>query len=315
MGVILLGGISDKIHRNPLHTSAGIAYTGLNEVIETRTRVFIANGKPTGSINGEPVEYSTSNRSPFHVLDKYSGTIFENLNIKQANNSISFMSTNKGILSGSSDAGAAAIGSDIEVLSGGNIPKSELEADLRAISESAGRSFYGGLSITSVQDGKISTERILDEQAFRNYVILGCRFNVTRNPSDRIHENIVKSPDYGKRIESTQNKAILLKRKAEESDIEGIFDMAHEDTLEYHRLIESVGVYVITPKMRRLMDHVDKLRKQTWASYIVTGGSNVFVVVQAKNMRDVIQSIEGMYDGLSLLKVAGRSHPVSVRLG
>ena len=314
IGIILLGGISDKIHRNPLHTSAGIAYTGLNYVVEARTRVCIGTGTPSGSINGEHVEYSESSRSPFYVLDKYSKVIFKNLGLKPENHSLSFTSSNIGILSGSSDAGAAAIGTNIEVLSGGGVPKFELEADLRAISESAGRSFYGGLSITWVRDGEVTTERVLDESAFNDYGILGCRFNVARNPSDRIHENVVKSPDYKKRIDSTQRKASLLMKKAEDADIEGIFDLAHEDTREYHRLIESVGVHVITPRMGKLMDYIDGLRKQMWVSYIVTGGSNVFIVARKRDLSDIMQSVEGLYDGISLLRVAGSSRPISVKL-
>jgi mevalonate-3-kinase len=310
IGVILLGGISDRTRRNPLHTSAGFAYTGLDYDIDVHTRIYAAKGQPSGSINGEPVKFSQSNRSPFHVLNKYAPLIFRKFGITDNEISLSFSSTNRKILSGSSDAGAAAIGAGIQSLSGGTVSHKDLESDLRAISESAARSLYGGLSVTWVNGGEISTERILDPEAFNDYVIVGCRFNVPRNPSDRIHENVVHSPDYSRRIESTREKGQVLVKLAEDRDIEGIFELAHHDTDEYHTLIESVGVHVITERMRALMTWVNEMRKENWLTYIVTGGSNVFVTVRKKDLANVLPLISGKCDEIDLLKVSGEAHTI-----
>lgn len=311
IGIILLGGVSDKIHRNPLHTSAGIAYTGNDDKIEVRTTVYTGKGEPHGDINGAPVEFTESSRSPFYVLSKYREYVARNLSIDAHGMSMSFSSVNTGVLSGSSDAGAAAIGVSIQKLAGGTIPKTDLETDLRAISESAARSLYGGLSITWVDSGKIWTERLLGKENFRDIVILGCRFNTLRKPSDSIHENIIKSPDYAGRIRKTAEKGKTLMKLAEGSDVEEIFDLAHNDTDEYHRLIESVGVHVITPEMRRLMNRVNEIRRNQWISYIVTGGSNVFVIVHRSEMQSVIDQISGLYDSLNILKVAGEASVVA----
>ena len=303
IGVILLGGISDKTKRIPMHTSAGFAYRGLEKDIWVDTKVMVNRGKPFGDLNGEEVQYSDTGRSPFVILNHYREKIFTHLNVKEEA-ALSFRSTNVGILSGSSDAGAAAMGSCIEGMAGGIEDNEKFENELRSISESVGRSLKGGLTVTWADGKSARTERILDPDAFRDYVIIGCSFDIQRKPSDRIHENAVTSPDYPKRIESTANKARELVRLAENRDIKGIFELSHIDTREYHRLNESVGVRIITPEMRNLMDMVDEDRKETWMTYIVTGGSNVFVITEKKNMKDVAARYRNHCDSQTLLTVA-----------
>ncbi|MEM0157328.1 MAG: diphosphomevalonate decarboxylase [Thermoplasmataceae archaeon] len=310
IGVILLGGISDRTWRNPLHTSAGFAYTGLDYDIDVHTKIYAVRGQQSGSINGEPVKFSQSSRSPFYVLNKYAPLIFRRFGVTDDEAALSFSSTNRKVLSGSSDAGAAAIGAGIQSLSGGTIPLGDLEPDLRAISESAARSLYGGLSVTWASGREIRTERILGPEEFDDYVIVGCRFNVPRNPSDRIHENIVHSPDYNRRVESTRNKGSLLVKLAEDRNIEGIFELAHHDTDEYHALIESVGVHVITERMRSLMEWVNSMRREYWLTYIVTGGSNVFVIVRRKDLNHILPLISGKCDEIDLLKVSCGAHTI-----
>lgn len=311
IGVILLGGISDKLNRVPMHTSAGFAYTGLDQEIDVKTRVFVNTGRPSGSLNGNVVKYSETGRSPFVILNHYRKRILENMGLKENDLAISFRSDNHSVLSGSSDAGAAAMGSSIADLAGGIQDMVSFENELRSISESVGRSLHGGLTVTWADGRTAWTERLLGPQHFKDYVVIGCKFNVERNPSDRIHENAVKSQEYPKRVESTLNKAKELVRLAEDKDIKGIFEIGHYDTSEYHRLNESMGVRVITPRMRALMDMVDERRKSSWLSYIVTGGSNVFVISEKKNTKDYVDEFKDHCDGISLLQVADKAEVIS----
>ena len=312
IGVILLGGISDKIKRMPMHTSAGFAYAGLEEEISVSTRVFVNRSRPFGFLNGEEVKYSATGRSPFVILNHYKDRIIKNLDLgKEKDLSISFRSQNFGVLSGSSDAGAAALGSSVQDMSGGIEDLISFENELRAISESVGRSLHGGLTVTWADGKYCRTERLLGPEAFREYAIIGCRFNVTRNPSDRIHENVIHNKDYPKRIENTASKGKELVKMAEDRDIKGIFDLAHKDTGEYHKLIESAGVNVITPEMRKLMNLVDEMRKADWLSYIVTGGSNVFVVTEKGDLKDRLVDLREHCDSISLLKVADKAEVTS----
>ena len=310
IGVILLGGISDKNSRIPLHTSAGIAYTGINDDIHVNTKLFVDSEK-RGFLNGEPLSIEDNNRSPFAIIDRYYGSIKKKLGTKLEGKSISFISENTGILSGSSDGAAAAMGRCIESLSGDTIDWAKFENELRVISESVGRSVYGGLTITRKNGDLPTTERILDKEKFRDYYVVGCKFHSTRNPSDVIHENVKNSPDYGKRIETTAQKGKILEKLAEDSDIKGIFELGQEDTDEYHKLIESVGVEVITPQMRKFIDHLKVLQKDFWSSYIVTGGSNVFVAVDRKNYERIVEEAKTFDSEPVILKVAGEASVIN----
>jgi len=314
IGIILLSGISDKNRRIPLHTSAGIAYTGLDSGIYTDTILYINEGKQEGFIDGEPVEYSDSRRSPYSIINNHREAIMKHLNLYNRDLSISFNSTNSNILSGSSDAGAAAIGADIAELSGGVDNTEAFENELRSISESVGRSYRGGLTLTHSSGKECYTESLLSPESFDDYAIIGCRFNLQRNPSDRIHENAVRHPEYSKRVERTEAKAIKLREYSEEGDIKSIFELSMEDTEDYHGILSQVGVQVIDRKMRTLMDKIKDLRKDLWMTYIVTGGSNVFVPVERKNLHSAIEELKGLCDGISLLKVAGKAHVVDKSL-
>lgn len=311
IGVILLGGISDKMRRVPMHTSAGFAYEGLDEQIKVETRVVVNKGTQYGSLNGKIVGFSNTGRSPFVTLNRYKEKILENHGIKDSEMSISFSSDNYGVLSGSSDAGAAALGSSLNDLCGGVPDFMEFEDQLRSISESVGRSLHGGLTITWADGKSARTERILDPSDFNDYAIIGCRFNVRRKPSDRIHESQVTSPDYHKRTASALEKGKQIMKLAEDKDIKGIFELGHHDTAEYHKLNESVGVRIITPGMKDLMKLVDELRKSSWLSYIVTGGSNVFVATERKNLKENTDILKEHCDGISILKVAEKAHVIS----
>lgn len=274
IGVVLLGGVSDSSRRYPLHNSAGIAYTSEEHDIYTRTRLFFAK-EPSVTLNGNRVDPDDP-RTPFHILSRYSN------DGAQSRGSLSVYSQNKGIISGSSDAGAAALAKATQEIFCLKDIRS-LENDFRSISESVGRSLHGGLTVTEIVGGVPVTTRLLGPEDFRNFVIIAFMFSTMRNPSDTIHNNIVKSPDYGKRISSTAKKCMYLKELAAKKDIKGIFELAMNDTDEYHTLLESVGVNVINPEMRALIERLKRHREEFWRAYIVTGGTNVFVAAEKKN--------------------------------
>lgn len=298
IGIILLGGISDKTFRTPRHNSAGIAYTGLDTPVHVSTSVYFSP-EEKGTINGEPADTS-SDRSPFVLLRKYRAR----MGVPEGMN-ISFDSRNIGVLSGSSDAAAASFGKCIIDFSEGKISPDEIEPDLRMISESAGRSLHGGLTLTEVTQHSAITRTLLPESAFRDYAIVGCKFHSTRNPSDTIHENVVKNPNYSSRIESTKKKSETLRALCESKDIEGIFDLAQEDTDEYHRLLVESGVTVITPAMAKFVEFIRKEKKDSWLSYIITGGSNVFVVTRKDMTGRILEEADRFSFSPSLLRVAG----------
>ncbi len=274
IGIILLGGVSDPEKRYPLHCSAGIAYTSPESTIFAKTRLYFSE-KSEGVVNGSAVSPDTP-RSPIKMLQRYRERY------APEGKPLSFESENYGILSGSSDAGAAAMATAVKRMYSID-DEAALENDFRSISESVGRSLHGGLTATTVTGKEPKTERLLPREAFNGYTIIACQFGKARYPSDSIHSNAVRSDRYGERISSTERKCEILRSLSSKGDVEGIFDLAQEDTKEYHSLNESVGVKVITEEMKALIIEIERASEQVWCRYIVTGGSNVFVAVRSQD--------------------------------
>lgn len=300
IGVILLGGLTDDVKRFPRHTSAGITYSSPADDIYSETSL-VESEERTGLLDGEAV--GDSYRSPFRIFEKYR-EILDNY-LSSGSNKIGFISSNRGILSGSSDSGAAALGAAIKSLSVEPLDDVKLENSLRMISESVGRSLKGGLTITEIRDGIPVTEQLLPPEKFSEFRIVGCKFPEKRKPSDVIHSNIVRSGQYPARIKSAREKGEMLRKLASDENIEGIFELAHTDTDEYHALIESVGVRIINGDMRMFMDHINELRKKMWCSYIVTGGTNVFVAVHSGDTGKIVESAGKFNSEPVILKVQG----------
>jgi len=306
IGIILLGGLSDNINRIPRHTTAGIAYTGLNNDIYVKTDLYLSNEK-SGIINGKKIDVN-SERSPFTVIDKFKEQILmRHPEFKE----ISFISENKNIISGSSDAGAAAIGECIESIFEYNINIFTFENDLQKISESVGRSLYGGLTINHANGKESLTDEILDPDAFKDYIIVGCKFSDERKPSDVIHENIIKHNDYNNRIKNAELKSKKLNELANSGNIKGIFDLAEEDTKEYHSMLKDVNVNIINDDMNNFISKLSELKNEFWNAYIVTGGTNVFVAVEKNNMEKIYNEAKKFNSEPVYLKVAGKPEVVS----
>ena len=277
IGIVLLGGISDQNRRIPMHNSAGIAYSDEKQSIRTVTSLYISDRRE-GYFNGNMITPDNSYRSPFRIIEKYEHSIFDKLGIEKRNRFICFRSENHGILSGSSDSGAAALGKCIHSILGNDLDLEEFENDLRSVSESVGRSFYGGLTVTETDRKKAFTRTVADWSVFKDFTIVGCPFPEPRKPSDTIHENIVKSQLYEERVKTAGKRVRKLEDLIRDGKLEEIFEMAQEDTEDYHSLIESVGVKIINGSMRSFIEDIKAMQKKFWSSYIVTGGTNVFVV-------------------------------------
>ncbi len=308
IGLILLGGISNNVERMPLHDSAGFAYTLADDSAGYVSTRVLSSHIWQGFVNGKEIDASDS-RSPFKVIRQYYDSM-RRPDASSHDSAFSFYSENIGILSGSSDAAAASFGKCIEEFSREALDRSQLENKLRGISESVGRSLKGGLTCTIKQEGNMVTEKLLDAESFSNYRVVGCNFSVARNPSDNIHSNIVKDPDYGERIKTAKSRVEKIRKLAETDDVKGIFELAEKDTEDYHRIIERCGVTVITPEMRKLINFITELKKEIWVTYIVTGGSNVFAVVDKNSTGIIIDNAKKFGFLPHILKVAGS--PVTV---
>jgi mevalonate-3-kinase len=306
IGILLLGGVSDNQKRLPRHTTAGIAYTGLNDDIYVKTNMYLSD-KKSGIINGKEVS-PDSQRSPFVVIDKYKHEI---LLRHPEYSEVSFISENKNVISGSSDAGAAAIGECIQSIFEYNINIFNFENDLQQISESAGRSLFGGFTINHANGKESLTDEILGPDEFEDFVIVGCKFSEQRKPSDVIHKNIINHEKYAERVKNSELRSKELEKLAGSGDIKGIFETGERDTLEYHSMLRDVGVSIITDDMEKFIEKVNELKNDFWNAYIVTGGTNVFVAVEKKNMEKVKKAALEFNSEPVYLKVAGKPDVIS----
>lgn len=296
MGIVLLGGLSDPVLRLPYHNSAGICYSLADKESIAETSLTITDDEMENTLNGERIN-TEDTRSPFKFIDLYKNQIN-----KKYKGNIYFNSENRNIISGSSDAGAAALGKCISWILP-DINNDELELNMRKVSESAGRSYYGGLTVTEGIH-KPLTRQILDETKFNEYRILSVVFPHKRKPSDDIHFNQPKSEYYKKRILNADQNVITLKELAEKNEIRKIFELAMRDTDDYHYLNSLVDVKIVTDEMKSLMERVQEIRRKFWVTYIVTGGNSVFLVSDKKNVETVKDIALDHSKEIYLLKVA-----------
>ena len=305
MGIVLLGGLSDPVLRLPYHNSAGICYSLADRESVAETSLTITDDEMENTLNGERIN-TEDTRSPFKFIDLYKNQIN-----KKYKGNIYFNSENRNIISGSSDAGAAALGKCISWILP-DINNDELELNMRKVSESAGRSYYGGLTVTEGIH-KPLTRQILDETKFNEYRILSVVFPHKRKPSDDIHFNQPKSDYYKKRILNADQNVITLKELAEKNEIRKIFDLAMRDTDDYHYLNSLVDVKIVTDEMKSLMERVQEIRRKFWVTYIVTGGNSVFLVSDEKNVETVKDIALDHSKEIYLLKVAGGARIIEPR--
>ncbi|MCL4356897.1 MAG: diphosphomevalonate decarboxylase [Candidatus Thermoplasmatota archaeon] len=298
MGIVLLGGLKDNVSRHPYHDSAGIAYSLVDKDSVAKTELTISRDHRDSFINNEKVDINGS-RSPLRVIERYRKQISE----KYGMDNISVNSWNENIISGSSDAGAAALQRCInDALP--EISSDQMEIEMRKVSESVGRSFYGGLTVTENHERPITT-RILEHESFSGFTIISAVFPHTRKPSDDIHFNQPKSPAYPERISKANSRIMELRSLAEEKNIEGIFELAMKDTDDYHALNERVGVEIITDEMRVLLRSIGKWREEIWMTYIVTGGNSVFIPCHREDSEEIRNLVSNHTAKMYELKVAG----------
>ena len=182
-----------------------------------------------------------------------------------------------------------------------------MEDEFSLLAETIGRTLLGRLTLTVADGERAKTDRLLGPGAFEGYSIVAFKFSSDRHPSDRIHENVVVNPGYPDRVRRTDRKAEDLHTLAREKNIEGIFELAMEDTDEYHSLVESSGVQVITDGMKKLQTRI-RQEIRFWKTYIITGGTNVFVPCRDSDAERVKKLGDGLASGVEVLKVAGKAH-------
>lgn len=302
-GVLLLGGIRDKLSRLPLYPTAGLTYS--DGTARTRSRA-------TATPDARGIEIveagSTQPGSKESAMHRMAARIVELAGGSETG--IRIESANCRIPSGSSDSAAASIGLATATLLGAELPARTLVEAIQLGSESAFRSYYGGLTLTSVVGASTVTRPLLGPSELSGLRIAGLEFGRRKFSADQIHERMVLHPRFPERVVAAERKAKALEQRAAARDLRGILDLAQQDSAEFHELLREVEVRVISDEMAAVTRAVESLRASgVPAGWVVTGGSNVFVLYLRAFEREVVGAVSTAAGGAArIFDVYGGVH-------
>jgi len=276
--IIFLGGI--KPDRTPLYDTMGLAVTSYDELTRTETFLeaiptqkdseisFTLNGKKITGLRGQQI---TSAVTSF---------------IEHSNNSLKLTinSTNYDIFSGSSDSGLAALFTALNDLLNLNYTNKQLLAYAMQGSESAGRSLFGGLTLTKASTQPLTVVQLADEKALASIKLFSIPFHYeSRLSADEIHASIVTHPEFNKRNKKIPTWVNKIKSALKSGDMIGVFALAEENIRNAHELLEGTGLTTRKPDMMRLCSTIEEMRKNNILAYYLIGGGNLVTVATTEH--------------------------------
>jgi len=300
--ILLLGGLRDPARRIPFYSTMGLAVTDLKGEVRAETTVERAPSGISFTLNGSPVS-GKRGRDMVRMVRllcrkaRYTG-------------GLSISSANHNIVTGSSDAGAAALATAVADLLGLHIPMGELAEVARMGSESVYRSLYGGLSLTEVKRGRCVAIQLASPEKLKDWRIFAIPFTElgARHSADEIHERIVRHPHFPERVCSRPGMVRRIRAALRAVDLERVMQLAEEDAMNFHYLLEWVGVRVIKDPMFAACNLVRMMREEKGirAWFTVAGGNMVYVYTLTKNAPAVARILRAAY-GKKVLeyKIAG----------
>jgi mevalonate-3-kinase len=296
--VVFAEGFRDYEHRVSMHSHASLALTGRMEGVYSETTVRKADSS-SFTLNGEVVSGSRATG----VLELAA----ELMALAGVDYGVEVASVNKGIYSGSSDSGAAALAVALNSLLELGLSREELCVHARRVSETAYRSVYGGLSEYIIEGrGNVCTGLLADESFFNGVRVFACPFDLERYSADELHLKVVTHPDYVSRTGQADGRITELKKFIKEGDVDGLLRLMESDAKAVHRLFEGVGLTVVKPEMRRLCELVEGLRSRGVKAYWnVAGGSVVYVFALKKYSDEVVDVLSKSGIVYTEFKVAG----------
>jgi mevalonate pyrophosphate decarboxylase len=283
--IIFLGGITED--RRPLYNTIGLAVTDQQEKVRVETSVkvlqddydinFLIDGKPIAGKRGNDLLNAVK-----EFLKNYG-----------ANVGLDIESRNQGIISGSSDAGAAALSRALSDVSEANYPIEEVARYAMKCSESAIRSVYGGMSkIVVDQDSEVSGVKLVSEDELNKYIgIYSIQFNYpSRISADDIHSSIVSHPWFKYRVERIPEWTKNIEQALERRDFVTVFKNAEENIRNAHYLLEDVGVRVRKKEMMNCCLDVEDMRRNGIETYYLVGGGNMVSIAFLNKQENLVFS-------------------------
>ncbi|MEM3030554.1 MAG: hypothetical protein QXH27_02355 [Candidatus Micrarchaeia archaeon] len=300
--VLLLCGLKDPARRIPFYSTMGLAVTDFGERVRTETTVERAPKGISFTVNGVPV----SGKRGADML------AMARLLCKRARykGGLRISSVNHDIVTGSSDSGAAALATALADFLELKMSKEELAEIARLGSESVYRSLYGGLSLTEVRGGRCIAVQLASPEKLWAWRVFAVPFTElgARHSADEIHERAVRHPHFPERVCSRPSFVKRVRAALRRGDLERVMAIAEEDAMNFHYILEWVGVRVIKDPMFAACNLVRRMREERGvrAWFTVAGGNMVYVYTLARNARRVEAALRREYGSRVLAyKIAG----------
>lgn len=266
--IIFAEGFKNYEERVSYHNSAGLAITDPQEKVRTETAVELTSKSNTSFLVNDKPQAGKRADGMLRIVQKMT-------KLAGYEGGLKISSRNHNILSGSSDSGAAALVVALNDILELNLSPEELLGIGHLGSETVFRSLYGGLTEHSVDD-ELKAVQLADPDL--KLSIFAVPFRYERFSADRLHLAVMKHPIYKKRAEIIGKKIENLKECLAAGNIPGVLKLMETDAKEVHRMFAQTGHDVIKPKMRKLCNFVEDLRKKKLNAYWnVAGGSCVYV--------------------------------------
>ncbi len=303
--VIFAEGFSDYRKRLSGHSHVSLALTDVSEMVKTET---------TATITAAGIEFKLDE----HTQQESRAAAVYNLirsmlDMAVEQTGVSIVSKNHGIITGSSDSGAAALTWVLDDLLELNLPLYRMEELARPVSETAYRSIFGGLSEYLIDSsGNVSVTQLKKASFFSNMVIYAVPFDIKRFSADDLHMRVARHAKYRDRVDQVNIRIDELRRTVDERDLTGLMRLMELESRTVHTMFSEMGMEVIKPEMRDVIDSVLEMRAQgTDAYWNVAGGSCVYVTTLLKHAKEVTRTLKDADIRYRNLKVADGAKTVN----
>ncbi|NHJ47866.1 MAG: hypothetical protein FK733_08770 [Asgard group archaeon] len=302
--IIFLGGINPD--RTPLYDTMGLAITSKDSVTRTETTIK-QSSKSAGQIdfflNGKKIEGKRGKQIITAVKDF--------MDFGETKGSLTIHSQNYNIFSGSSDSGLAALFTALNDFFEYNLTQDELLQFAMKGSESAGRSLYGGLTLTKANP--LSVKQLASDNDLALIRLFSIAFDFpVRLSADEIHAGIVTNSLFSDRLNKIPFWVEKISNALISRDYLSVLEYAEENIRNAHELLEGVNLVVRKAEVMKLCNNITEIRETGIpAFYLIGGGNLVTVATIDKYYKETANYLNEKNWKYIESKVAG--HPVVIK--
>ncbi|NHJ31844.1 MAG: hypothetical protein FK732_03180 [Asgard group archaeon] len=276
--IIFLGGINPD--RTPLYDTMGLAVTNKDETTRTETTVKYRSDHEITEVNFLLDNLKLTGIRGKQIID----SIKTLMKMNQIKARINIESNNYNIFSGSSDSGLAALFTALNDVFGLKYTKDQILKYSMKGSESAGRSLFGGLTLTKANEKPLKVIQLASEEELSKIYLFSIPFQYnTRISADEIHAGIVKNPLFKERVKRIPDWVSRIKKALRNNDFIELLKTAEENIKNAHELLEGVNIRVRKPEMLKLCNQVRQMRQEKIEAYFLIGGGNLVTIATTDN--------------------------------